>query len=424
MRPVILLLLGAALAQSTFDERLDFYPLANGLLLAHFQFTQTIDNLSATDWVADYGSFPGAIYETVQAYGVAEFRLSFGRGRWDQRLWGQAPFDLANSGIQLHAWFGRDGVAVDQRWAKLGHTLSGLFCASVGLLSEAKTSVPGLSFARPAGGASLRYGVLPREAVCTENLTPWTKMLPCMANAGIAELLNPTAIYDSRYNLMDMAVARRGSAVEIKQGLAVVVDLQRWNKALDWSLSSLFGKKITRLCPPSAERAEISLHLDTALGRLLERNGSNTDQNTGRVRYTGQAALVQQNIGIDFNDNGTPPSTLAPSEILVERHLTGSGQERGTLFTRIENVSGAGVELVGLEVLPWYLRLSMHTLRTSITLGSLHYSPAVDRRKPAQIEYRVALPAGAVMTMELDFEMTLLRYSEYPLDPNRGFDIK
>lgn len=25
----------------------------------------------------------------------------------------------------------------------------------------------------------LRYGTLPREIVCTENLTPWKKLLPC-----------------------------------------------------------------------------------------------------------------------------------------------------------------------------------------------------------------------------------------------------
>lgn len=25
----------------------------------------------------------------------------------------------------------------------------------------------------------LRYGALPREVVCTENLTPWHKLLPC-----------------------------------------------------------------------------------------------------------------------------------------------------------------------------------------------------------------------------------------------------
>ncbi|KAF6088915.1 phosphatidylinositol glycan anchor biosynthesis class T [Phyllostomus discolor] len=29
----------------------------------------------------------------------------------------------------------------------------------------------------------LRYAVLPREVVCTENLTPWKKLLPCSSKA-------------------------------------------------------------------------------------------------------------------------------------------------------------------------------------------------------------------------------------------------
>ncbi|KAI2595046.1 phosphatidylinositol glycan anchor biosynthesis class T [Homo sapiens] len=31
----------------------------------------------------------------------------------------------------------------------------------------------------------LRYAVLPREVVCTENLTPWKKLLPCSSKASL-----------------------------------------------------------------------------------------------------------------------------------------------------------------------------------------------------------------------------------------------
>jgi hypothetical protein len=34
------------------------------------------------------------------------------------------------------------------------------------------------------GRNRLRYGTLPRENVCTENLTPWLKLLPCRSQAG------------------------------------------------------------------------------------------------------------------------------------------------------------------------------------------------------------------------------------------------
>lgn len=186
----ILVLVCVCGAQSTFRESLDLRPINNGLLLAQFEFEQTITLPIALPMAPggvdqwDYGSFPGAMEELVRDYDLEELRLSFGRGRWDQQIWGQAPFELASTGIQLHSWF-KPGSSVQSRWAKLTHALSGLLCGSIGLLNDAKTSVPLMTFARSSpdqGEAELRFGVLPREAVCTENLTPWVKMLPCMSN--------------------------------------------------------------------------------------------------------------------------------------------------------------------------------------------------------------------------------------------------
>lgn len=34
----------------------------------------------------------------------------------------------------------------------------------------------------------LRYATLPREIVCTENLTPWKKLLPCGSKVGVLHL--------------------------------------------------------------------------------------------------------------------------------------------------------------------------------------------------------------------------------------------
>lgn len=71
--------------------------------------------------------------------------------------------------------------------------LSGLFCASLNFIDETLTTEPRLSFRHELITPSqqniqqqddttttvLRYGALPHENVCTENLTPWIKLLPC-----------------------------------------------------------------------------------------------------------------------------------------------------------------------------------------------------------------------------------------------------
>jgi phosphatidylinositol glycan class T len=70
----------------------------------------------------------------------------------------------------------------------LAGALSGLLCASLNSIDASNSLNPEFTF-QPTGVVSsgavnssyLRYATLPREIVCTENLTPWKKLLPCNA---------------------------------------------------------------------------------------------------------------------------------------------------------------------------------------------------------------------------------------------------
>jgi phosphatidylinositol glycan class T len=53
---------------------------------------------------------------------------------------------------------------------------------------------------------SLRHATLPAERVCTENLTPFLKLLPCPACAGVAALLEPHKIFDADWHGLGMHV--------------------------------------------------------------------------------------------------------------------------------------------------------------------------------------------------------------------------
>lgn len=46
----------------------------------------------------------------------------------------------------------------------------------------------------PAKGHVL-LAALPKEPLCTENLTPWLKLMPCGDAAGLASLLHRPTIY-------------------------------------------------------------------------------------------------------------------------------------------------------------------------------------------------------------------------------------
>lgn len=112
--------------------------------------------------------------------------------------------------------------SVEERWTGLSNALAGLFCASLSSLPQSRTTSPLYAFSpegqlplypsdSPLDSSSppvqsaqndtaglpyrLYHAILPSENICTENLTPFIKLLPCKNYAGIAELLNPHKLF-------------------------------------------------------------------------------------------------------------------------------------------------------------------------------------------------------------------------------------
>ena len=79
----------------------------------------------------------------------------------------------------------------------------------------------------------LLHGTLPREVVCTENLTPFLKLLPCKGKAGIASLLDGHKLFDAEWQSMAIDVRSvcpgTGSecSIEMEQTVDMVLDVER-----------------------------------------------------------------------------------------------------------------------------------------------------------------------------------------------------
>ena len=79
----------------------------------------------------------------------------------------------------------------------------------------------------------LLHGTLPREVVCTENLTPFLKLLPCKGKAGIASLLDGHKLFDASWQ--SMAIDVRSvcpedgfeCSIEMEQTVDMVLDVDR-----------------------------------------------------------------------------------------------------------------------------------------------------------------------------------------------------
>jgi len=128
-------------------------------------------------------------------------------------------------------------------------------------------------------------------------------------------------------------------------------------------------------------------------------------------------------------------SERAPLEqplLYAERSFIGYGQERGGVQAILTNPSPTGaVDFVYMESLPWFMKLYLHTLKAKINglnihkdvIQEMYYRPALDRKRGTQLEVRILIPANSTVILTYDFEKAILRYTEYPPDANRGFDI-
>lgn len=123
------------------------------------------------------------------------------------------------------------------KWITLTQSLSGLFCASLNFVDSTRTTRPVVSF-EPTGdhrmteGLNLLHGTLPGEVVCTENLTPFLKLLPCKGKAGISTLFDGHKLFDAAWQSMSVDMrpicAQGGDCqIQIEQTVDMVLDIER-----------------------------------------------------------------------------------------------------------------------------------------------------------------------------------------------------
>lgn len=145
----------------------------------------------------------------------------------------------------------------------------------------------------------------------------------------------------------------------------------------------------------------------------------------------------------EFNLVLTKPEVNEESQLLVapetpllyaERSFTGHGQEHGGVQAILSNPSDTDVEFVYMDSLPWFMRIYLHTLSARISsstsadnstdlIKEIYYRPALDRSRGTQLELLMRIPPHCTVFLTYDFEKAILRYTEYPPDANRGFDV-
>ena len=218
----------------------------------------------------------------------------------------------------------------------------------------------------------LLHGTLPREVVCTENLTPFLKLLPCKGRAGISSLLDGHKLFDASWQSMSIDVVPicdPGSdecQLQITQTIDMVLDIQRSKRPRDnpiprpvpmeelkcdpskpynsqdtcfpmdtagheeeWTLSQIFGHPMKGSCPLADDGIDpVCINVPDAREVYTAGGAREHKDSSGYMRCFHLAedeefemALPQQDI-----------SEKAPLEqplLYAERSFIGYGQERG-----------------------------------------------------------------------------------------------
>ncbi|KAI1798822.1 Gpi16 subunit, GPI transamidase component [Daldinia bambusicola] len=489
--PFSILFWTVALA-SDYYEQLILKPLPQSTVLASFNFRS---NTTLSQFEAhNFRYFPRSLGQILQHVGTRELHLRFSLGRWDAENWGARPWDgtkEGGTGVELWAWIEADtDEEASRKWLSLTNALSGLFCASLNFIDETRTTRPVMSF-QPEGDHSnttlanmqLLHGVLPREVVCTENLTPFLKLLPCKGKAGISTLLDGHKLFDATWQSMAIDIRPlcpdgQECVLQIEQTIDMVLDIERSKRPRDnpiprplpvhelkcntskpynsedtcfptdhaqgqeWALDQIFGKTIKGACPltdpavpPVCIQVPHTRDIYITAG-ASEIKDANRPSRCYQVPLESDFSMVLPHMSREGEHPKTDADEMVEPEtplLYAERSFTGHGYERGGVRTILTNPSpDTEVEFFYMESLPWFMKIYLHTLTAHVNgvpgskndiIEEIYYRPALDRVRGTQLELRMRIPPASTVTLTYDFEKSILRYTEYPPDANRGFDV-
>jgi phosphatidylinositol glycan class T len=339
-------------------------------------------------------------------------------------------------------------------------------------------SAPEWSFRQASG--SLRYGMLPREAVCTENLTPWLKLLPCRDNAGLSALMDRPSIYTSFYHSQRLHLTSNSSDLEglngivLEQTLTVVLHPSSQRTSLthisesylqpSWSLSSIFGRKVNGRCA-LAKSSKVYLQLERGLVSELEKNigseGYDVEANF-ELSVNPDRVLKEENsrhgigssllyeFSVDKYSNSKPFDlgltwkfpviwSCQQAPLHAIRFLMGSGNERGAIAILLKstdlNDSSPGADSASdgcelhvniFQIVPWYIRVYYHSLQLFVDdqlkavgafVEKIHVIPSKDKISPGMMEMVLKLPCGVKSAaLTLDFDKVCVTLHVFKFD--------
>ncbi|KAI6645856.1 GPI transamidase component PIG-T [Oopsacas minuta] len=402
-----------------------------------------------------YGLFPRSLGEILDKHSVQELHLSLTQSNWRYGVWGGGiPRTIGPVGAQLVAWLGKNKEYVSpgettNQWRDLVHSLGGMMCSSLHEMKEINTVLPLYTFS-PWGllpkNTSLLQGTIPRETVCTNNLTPLVKMLPCPSK-GLSQLLLPKSLFNNLYHSLSVHLyytEEEGElAMRIELYFSLVFNTRKWERK-GFSISDLFGSGVTSLCP-LVVREESRVRIDLSELKdphLLQVKNNKFVFSSSPQRSTPFYKLLHNSTAVNPKFKWTSPQTEknlfnTQQILLINRYTYSNGLEDGQICSEIKNLFNTSLMLSHLETVPWYFRVYTHTIKTRLITDTgqilttdlqnhtrlYKLQLARDNAQPLMLEMIHALSPNTTLHICTYFQRAVLHWNSYPPDAHHGFYV-
>lgn len=483
-------------------EHLDIKPLMGNNLLMSFNFeladhTELYNDNATT--INHYDVFPKSLGTILKSTNTRDLHLRFGHGWYDSELNGKLiddGFSSGGTGVELWADIeANNKTEAFEKWIQLANSLSGLFCASLNFIDSSVTTSPEKLFSNPIdlesqvdlrGNLYHFRSALPREPVCTENLTPFLKLLPTKGKQGISTLLSGNKLFNAEWSSMSIDVITDCSSGNVKhcshtmkQSINLILNVP---KILDKNKNpipsptpgvdlrcdedKIFDAYNCFPLPPSnsLEFSFLDLFAKPISGGSLIASSPTTvcldlDLNNWEIQVLSLSPVVERfldsNICFDLKSDADynfklrthdarKINKIIPPPFFASRSLSGYSQNNGGFRLDLYNPTNEIQKVVIFETLPWFVRLYLHSMVLTITnddtgeveiinvqdpklsqyITEMIYNPAVDRIAPTHLELTVLVPVKTKVKFSFDFDKAMLLYAEYPPDANHGFELE
>ncbi|SCU79609.1 LADA_0B01904g1_1 [Lachancea dasiensis] len=470
-----------------FHEQLTLRPLPRSFMFASFEFLMRSNNFTVGEKESDFNAyrhytvFPKSLSPLLEYTQTRQLHLRFTHGRWDSESWGQLPHEGRKSGgTGVELWAVIEAGSKDDafhNWISLANSLSGLFCSSINFITAEKTTYPtsysplsdesSLPIFNTSNSLFLIRAALANEPICTENLTPFLKLLPTRGRTGISSLLDGHKLFDSNWQSLSLDVETHCNAGKCQYHMEQFIEMvfnvpnslaradtpipkpvqeselrcdptkphDAWqcfplpqSRDTKFRLSKLFGRKIIGSSLISEYPSKVCANVTDSWKVFIDVNDAlfSTEDNCFTIKYDNEHDL---HIESTDTSNVVEPE---PIPLFVSRSLTGYGQDSGGLRTVFRNPSNETVEASYFETLPWYMRIYLSSLTMESVDGleiedviqNTYYLPAVDRQRPTHLNFKLLIPPNTSLALSYQFDKALLKYAEYPPDANHGFEIE